>query len=240
MHDGLRLLIVEDEENIRRFVRISFEKSGMTVLEASTSKNALNILVTRKIDIIIVDLGLPDEDGKELIKKLRERLNEPILVLSARDNEEEKVSSLDIGADDYLSKPFGIPELQARIRALIRRTRFIAGTDGPARKVSFGEVDINIETGEVRRAGRLVHITPTEYRLLMALAREQGNVLTHYKLLTEVWGPTYAERTHYLRGYITQLRQKLELDPTQPCFILTEFLVGYKLVGATYSKGGLD
>ncbi len=188
-----RILIVEDEANIRRFVGIALEDEGFQVFEADSVKRALIHAASRQPDLVIVDLGLPDGDGKQLISELRGWLAVPILVLSARDREDEKVAALDAGADDYLVKPFGVPELLARIRAQLRR-HGQSGTAAATSKVAFGVIEVDLATHEVRREGLPVHLTPIEYRLLCALIRGQSRVLTHRQLLLEVWGLDYVDR----------------------------------------------
>jgi two-component system KDP operon response regulator KdpE len=225
-----RILIVEDDANIRRFVRIALADEGFDVYEAGTGKRALIEAASRQPDLVIVDLGLPDGDGKLLIAQFRSWSATPVLVLSARHQEEEKVAALDAGADDYLVKPFGIPELLARIRALLRR-RFQLGANLASSKVEFGDIVVDLSVHEVRKAGRIVHLTPIEFRLLAALIRGQGRVLTHRQLLLEVWGPDYIDRAHYLRVHMAKLRQKLETDAAQPRHLITELQVGYRLVG---------
>ena len=226
-----RVLIVEDEPDIRRFVRIALEKEGMNGLELSTAEEARLNAGTRKPDLMIIDLGLPDGDGKALIRELRNWVSAPIVVLSARDGEAEKVEALDAGADDYLTKPFGVPELLARVRAQLRRSCRVLNGEAASPAVKFGQVVVNLATREVARAGTPVHLTPNEFRLLAALIQGQGRVLTHRQLLLEVWGPGYAERSHYIRIYMAQLRQKLEEDPSQPVHLMTELQVGYRLSG---------
>jgi len=225
-----RILIVEDEANIRRFVGIALQDEGFQVFEADSVKRALIHASSRQPDLVIVDLGLPDGDGKQLISELRGWLAVPILVLSARDREEEKVAALDAGADDYLTKPFGVPELLARIRAQLRR-HGQTGTVAATSKVAFGEIEVDLATHEVWRQGLPVHLTPIEYRLLCAMIRGQSRVLTHRQLLLEVWGLDYVDRAHYLRVHVADLRQKLEADPAQPQYFITELQVGYRLVG---------
>ncbi|MGC5701345.1 response regulator [Pseudomonas sp. NFXW11] len=225
-----RILIVEDEANIRRFIGIALEDEGFQVFEADSVKRALIHAASRQPDLVIVDLGLPDGDGKQLISELRGWLAVPILVLSARDREEEKVAALDAGADDYLVKPFGVPELLARIRAQLRR-HGQSGAAATSSKVLFGGIEVDLATHEIRRDGQPVHLTPIEYRLLCALIRGQGRVLTHRQLLLEVWGLDYIDRAHYLRVHMAHLRQKLEADPAQPQHLITELQVGYRLVG---------
>ncbi|GHC54114.1 DNA-binding response regulator [Alcaligenes pakistanensis] len=226
-----QILIVEDEANIRRFVRIALEQEGMSVIEASTLAQARMDAATRRPDLMIVDLGLPDGDGKDLIRDLRSWVYSPILVLSAREREEEKVAALNAGADDYLVKPFGVPELLARIRALLRRSQLVPNVQAASSRVRFGGVSVDLASHEVARDGEVVHLTPIEFRLLTALIRGHGKVLTHQHLLHETWGAAYSDRPHYLRVYMMQLRQKLEQDAAQPKYLLTELQVGYRLAG---------
>lgn len=226
-----QILIVEDESNIRRFVRIALEQEGMSVIEASTLAQACMDAATRRPDLMIVDLGLPDGDGKDLIRDLRSWVYSPILVLSAREREEEKVAALNAGADDYLVKPFGVPELLARIRALLRRSQLVPNGQAASSRVRFGGVQVDLASHEVTRDGEAVHLTPIEFRLLTALIRGHGKVLTHQHLLHETWGAAYSDRPHYLRVYMMQLRQKLEEDAAQPKYLLTELQVGYRLAG---------
>lgn len=226
-----RVLIVEDETDIRRFVRLALEKEGMTVHETGSAEEARINVVSRQPDLVIVDLGLPDGDGKELIREMRGWVSAPILVLSAREQEAEKVEALDAGADDYLVKPFGVPELLARVRAQLRRAASLSSHATSSPLVGFGPVRVNLATHEVTQDGVAVHLTPNEFRLLTALIRGHGKVLTHRQLLLEVWGPGYAERAHYIRIYMAQLRQKLEADPSQPRHLITELQVGYRLSG---------
>jgi len=226
-----RILIVEDEADIRRFVRMALEKEGMSVFETATAEDARLNAGSRKPDLMIVDLGLPDGDGKMLIRDVRSWISAPIIVLSARDRETEKVEALDAGADDYLVKPFGVPELLARVRAQLRRTSAVSDGAKASPLVRFGQVAVNLATHEVTRDGKAVHLTPNEFRLLTALIRGHGKVLTHRQLLLDVWGPGYAERAHYIRIYMAQLRQKLEDDPSQPVHLITELQVGYRLSG---------
>jgi len=200
------------------------------VFEADSVKRALIHAASRQPDLVIVDLGLPDGDGKQLISELRGWLAVPILVLSARDREEEKVAALDAGADDYLTKPFGVPELLARIRAQLRR-HGQTGTAAATSKVAFGDIAVDLSTHEVWRQGQPVHLTPIEYRLLCAMLRGQSRVLKHRQLLLEVWGLDYIDRPHYLRVHMAHLRQKLEADPAQPQHFITELQVGYRLMG---------
>ncbi|HEY4252446.1 MAG TPA: response regulator, partial [Roseomonas sp.] len=225
------ILIVEDEADIRRFVRLALTREGIDVFEAKTAEQARIDAASRKPDLVVVDLGLPDEDGKALIREIRAWSAVPILVLSAREREAEKVAALDAGADDYLVKPFGVPELLARVRAQLRRANFTAAGNAPSPVARFGTVSVDLATHEVARGGEAVHLTPIEFRLLTALIRGQGRVLTHRQLLLEVWGPGYSDRPHYLRIYMAQLRQKLEDDPARPACLITELQVGYRLAG---------
>jgi two-component system KDP operon response regulator KdpE len=221
-------LVLEDEREIRQFVRASLEAQGWQVFEAGTVKQGLVEAGTRRPDLVIVDLGLPDGNGVDFIREIRTWCSVPIIVLSARTHESDKVAALDAGADDYITKPFGTAELLARTRANMRRAR-TGRTDADA-VFSFGDVDVDLTARIVRKAGVEVHLTPIEYRLLGVLIANAGRVLTHPYLLREVWGPTHSESTHYLRVYMGNLRQKLEADAAQPRFIVTETGVGYRLL----------
>lgn len=223
---GPVILIIEDEPQIRRFVRTAIEAENGTVFEAATGERGLIEAATRKPDLVIVDLGLPDRDGIDVVRDIRGWSGLPILILSARADERDKVAALDAGADDYLTKPFGIAELQARVRALLRRLRGLS--QSPV--VHFGEVEVDLTRRTVMYAGVPVHLTPIEYRLLTQLIANAGKVLTHRQLLREVWGPSHAEDTHYLRVYMTGLRRKLEADPARPQHLRTESGVGYRLL----------
>ena len=229
-------ILIEDEPQIRRFVRAALEAEGWQVHEADTAKRGLADAGTRKPDLLIVDLGLPDGDGMDLIRDVRGWSTVPILVLSARTDEADKIAALDAGADDYLTKPFGVGELLARVRANLRRQRAVgvdalAGATGETGHVfKFGDVEVNRQARIVRRAGAEVHLTPIEYRLLLTLMANAGRVMTHKQLLREVWGPSHSEQSHYLRVYMGHLRQKLENDPAQPRHLLTETAVGYRLL----------
>jgi two-component system KDP operon response regulator KdpE len=221
-------LLVEDEPQIRRFVRTALEEEGWQVHESSTLQRGLIDAGTRQPDLVILDLGLPDGDGIDFIKDVRRWSNVPIIVLSARVSEVEKIRALDAGADDYLTKPFGIGELQARVRATLRRQRQ-PGVDLSG-IVQFGDVKIDMQARLVTKADAVVHLTPTEFRLLNVLVNSAGKVVTNPQLLREVWGPSHGENGHYLRIYMRYLRQKLEDDPTQPKYLLTETAVGYRLM----------
>ena len=227
-------LIVEDEPQIRRFLRTALEAEGWQVHEAATHQRGLIEAGTRKPDLLVLDLGLPDGDGMDLIRDLRGWSAVPIIVLSARADESDKIAALDAGADDYLTKPFGVGELLARVRASLRRRRSAGAGAEPADPVfRFGEVEVDQRSRIVRRSGVEVHLTPIEYRLLSVLLANAGRVLTHRQLLREVWGPAHAEQSHYLRVYMGHLRQKLEADPAQPRHLLTETAVGYRLVSGS-------
>ena len=232
-------VVIEDEPQIRRFVRAALEGEGWQVHEADTLQRGLTEAGTRKPDLLILDLGLPDGNGIDLIRDVRGWSGVPIVVLSARSDEADKIAALDAGADDYLTKPFGVGELLARVRANVRRPRVAApdgaagsgGAAGDADAVfRFGEVEVDRAARLVRRGGAEVHLTPIEYRLLLVLVTHAGRVLTHRQLLREVWGPSHADQSHYLRIYMGHLRQKLEVDPAQPKHFLTETAVGYRLV----------
>ena len=220
------VLVVEDEQQIRRFVRAALEAEGCRVAEAQTMAQGLVDAGTRKPDLIILDLGLPDGDGTHFVQDLRAWSNLPVLVLSARSTEYDKIGVLDAGADDYLTKPFSVGELLARVRALLRRSK--AGGEIENSMQHFGEVEVDLARRQVTRRGAPVHLTPLEYRLLCVLLAIAGKVLTHRHLLRDVWGPSYVESSHYLRVYVGHLRQKLEDDPAQPRHFLTETGVGYR------------
>jgi two-component system, OmpR family, KDP operon response regulator KdpE len=221
-------LVLEDEREIRQFVRISLEAEGWQVVEASTVKQGLIEAGTRRPDLVIADLGLPDGDGVDFIREVRTWSAVPIIVLSARAHESDKVDALDAGADDFITKPFGVAELLARTRANLRRVR--AGQADTKSVFAFGDVEVDRSARVVRKRGVEVHLTPIEYRLLGMLIANAGRVLTHPHLLREVWGPSHSESTHYLRVYMGNLRQKLEDDSAQPRHIVTETGVGYRLL----------
>ena len=219
------IVLVEDEKDIRRFVRAALEAEGCRVFEAENGRQGLVEAGNRKPDLIVLDLGLPDLDGVEFIRDLRGWSEAPVLILSARTDENDKIVALDAGADDYLTKPFGVGELLARVRALLRR-QWKAGEGGPV--ISFGEIQADLSRRIVMRNGVPLHLTQIEYRLLGLLVANPNKVLTHRYLLREVWGPASVEHNHYLRVYVGHLRQKLEADPAQPRHILTETGVGYR------------
>jgi two-component system, OmpR family, KDP operon response regulator KdpE len=221
------ILVVEDEPEIRRFLRSALGAEGYRIVESPNGRRGTLDAGMHKPDLAIVDLGLPDFDGIEVIRRIREWSPMPILVLSARIQERSKIEALDAGADDYVTKPFGVGELLARVRVALRHaTRPANGSE----VLQLGSASIDFEKRRASRDGAQVHLTPIEFRLLASLAKHLGLVVTHRQLLTEVWGPTHAEHTHYLRVYMKQLREKLEADPVQPKHLLTETGVGYRLV----------
>jgi two-component system, OmpR family, KDP operon response regulator KdpE len=222
------ILLVEDEPEIRYFVRTSLGAEGYRVVEAETGERGAIEAGTQKPDLAIVDLGLPDIDGIEVIRRIRAWSPMPIVVLSARAREQAKVEALDAGADDYVTKPFGVGELLARVRVALRHAARAPSGD---ELLAFGDASVDLQKRQVRRAGAEVHLTPIEFRLLACLAQHMGMVVTHRQLLREVWGPSHIEHSHYLRIYMKQLRDKLEADPIQPKHLLTETGVGYRLVG---------
>ena len=225
-----RILVVDDEPQIQRFLHPSLVVSGYEVLTALTGHQALRSLAADRPDAVLLDLGLPDMDGKFVIEEIRRRSDIPIIVLSARDREAEKIAALDLGADDYLNKPFGIGELLASLRSMFRRRPSRAIEAGGT--YSVGPIEIDTASHQVKRGGVVVHLTPKEFELLALLMRHAGRVLTHRQLLTEVWGPAHGADTQYLRVFIGQLRQKLEADPAEPKLIITEPGIGYR--GATF------
>jgi two-component system KDP operon response regulator KdpE len=227
---GHLILVVEDEPQIRHFLRTTLTAEGYRVIEAATGQRGAIEAATHKPDLVIVDLGLPDLDGAEVVKQIRAWSALPILILSARSAEAEKVVALDAGADDYVTKPFGVGELTARIRVALRHAVHGSKQD-VAGVLSFGNIEVDLERRLVRADGKDVHLTPIEFRLLGCLAKHAGMVLTHRHLLREVWGPSYVDQAHYLRIYMKQLRHKLEPDPARPRYLLTETGVGYRLAG---------
>ena len=221
-------LLVEDEPQVRHFVRTALEAEGWRVFESDTIKLGLIDAGSRRPDLNILDLGLPDGDGIDFISRVRQWSPVPIIILSARTDEQDKIHGLDAGADDYLTKPFGLGELLARVRAALRRQHRPEGDAGSM--IEFGNVRIDLQARVVSRGEETVHLTPTEYRLLMVLINHAGRVVTNAQLLREVWGPAHAENGHYVRIYMGHLRQKLENDPTRPRHIVTEPAVGYRLL----------
>jgi two-component system, OmpR family, KDP operon response regulator KdpE len=223
-----KVLVVEDEAEIRRFIRLSLQAESLDVAEADGVQRGLIEAGTRRPDLVVLDLGLPDGDGIDFIRGLRTWSAIPIIVLSARTTESDKIAALDAGADDYLVKPFGTGELLARVRAQLRRhPRADAEVAGV---LEFGDVRIDLVRRTVERAGAALHLTPIEYRLLTHLASHPNRVLTHPQLLRAVWGPSHSEDTHYVRIYMGHLRAKLEADPSQPQHLVTELGVGYRFV----------
>ena len=222
--DGPRILIVDDEPQIRRFLRTALAAHGYRVDEADCGLEAIKNAPVVHPDLIILDLGLPDMDGKEVIERLREWAQTPILVLSVRERDEEKIAALDAGGDDYITKPFSIGELLARMRVAMRH---VPGTADPV--ITVGELTIDLARRWVTAAGERVKLTPIEYDILKTLASYSGRVITHRQLLKQVWGPQSQDETQYLRVYIRSLRRKIERDPTRPAYILTEPGVGYRL-----------
>jgi two-component system KDP operon response regulator KdpE len=220
------VLVVEDEPEIRRFLRSSLGADGYRVVEAESGDRGATDAGTHKPDLAIVDLGLPDIDGVEVIRRIRAWSPMPILVLSARAQERSKIEALDAGADDYVTKPFGVGELLARVRVALRH----AARPPSGKILSFSDVSVDFEKRHAVRCGSEVHLTPIEFRLLGCLAKHLGMVVTHRQLLREVWGPSHVEHTHYLRIYMKQLREKLEADPVRPRHLLTETGVGYRLL----------
>lgn len=221
------ILIVEDEKEIRRFIRLALEAEGCRVYDADTLQRGLIEAATRKPELIILDLGLPDGSGIDYIRDLRQWSSMPIIVLSARTDEQDKIEALDAGADDYLTKPFGIGELMARVRAALRHH---GRSQQETPLVCFGNVTVDLLNRLVSREGQELHLTPIEFRLLAILAANPGKVLTQRQLLTQVWGPNAVEHSHYLRIYMGHLRQKLEVDPARPRHLLTETAIGYRFM----------
>ena len=223
------LLMVEDDAQIRRFLRAALEAEGYRLQECETASEALAQASARQPDLILLDLGLPDRDGLDVIRGVRQSSPVPIVILSARGQEKDKITALDLGADDYVAKPFAVGELLARIRAALRRSAVFAANSAES-MVRFGNIEVDLENRVVRVDSEEVHLTPNEYKLLQVLLRHPGKVLTHRQLLHEVWGPNQTEQAHYLRVYIAQLRRKLEREPARPRYLFTEPGVGYRLV----------
>jgi len=223
-----RILIVEDDAHIRRLLRVAIERSGYAVTEAATAREALTAADIDKPEVVLLDLGLPDRDGLELIQLFRSRTGATVIVVSARGETAEKVAALDLGADDYLTKPFDTEELLARVRTALRHR--VAGETGQT-TVTAGDVDIDLERRRVRRAGEEVHLSPKEYDVLAELAKRPDRVIGHRQLLRTVWGPAHEDHVDYLRIVVRNLRQKLEADPARPRMITNEPGVGYRLTG---------
>jgi len=223
------IILIEDELQIRRFVSAALENENFQVYCAETGKQGLIEIGTRKPDAVILDLGLPDMDGLEVIKDTRNWSNVPIIILSARTQETEKVAALDAGADDFVTKPFGTPELLARLRAQLRRRAMLGEVSNQGAHV-FGNIVVDLSKRLVLKNSQTVHLTPIEFRLFTELVKNAGRVVTQRQLLKEVWGPSYVENEHYLRIYMSHLRQKLEDDPTQPEHFITEIGIGFRFI----------
>jgi two-component system KDP operon response regulator KdpE len=223
----ISVLIVEDEKEIRRFLRTALESEGLRVYDAETLQRGLIEAATRKPDLVILDLGLPDGDGIDFIRDYRQWSQTPVIVLSARSDEQDKIAALDAGADDFLGKPFGIGELQARLRVALRRHGGASQSD-PV--VSFSDITVDLAARRILRGAEEIHLTPIEFRLLGVLLNNPGKVLTQRQLLSQVWGPNAVEHSHYLRIYMGHLRQKLESDPARPRHLLTETGIGYRFM----------
>ncbi len=223
--DGLQVLVIDDEVQIRRFLRISLAGGGYHAHEAETGEAGILKAAQVRPDIIILDMGLPDMDGLDVLRRIREWTQTPIIILSVRDNDQDKVTALDAGADDYLTKPFSTDELMARIRVAVRH----AAPGEELQVFKTGDLQVDVTRRVVTIKGEQVKLTPTEYALLRLMIQHAGKVLTHRQILREVWGREYESETHYLRVYFAQLRQKLEADPTRPTIILTEPGIGYRL-----------
>ncbi len=224
---GPRVLLIEDEIEMRRFLKASLTAHGYRLVETATADEGLRQATAYNPEIILLDLGLPDLDGLTVLRRLREWTRAPVIILSARDQEEEKIAALDSGADDYLTKPFGTGELLARIRVAIRHVEHLAGDNEGA--VTVGELRLDLAHRQVFVGEAEVHLTPIEYKLFATLMKHAGKVLTHRQLLKDVWGPSHVDQMQYLRVYMAQLRQKLETDPARPRYLVTEPGVGYRL-----------
>jgi len=220
------VLVIEDEVQMRRFLRASLSNNGYQVYESETAADGLAQAASRNPDLVLLDLGLPDQDGLVVTERLREWARMPIIVISARGKEEDKIKALDVGADDYLTKPFGIGELLARIRVALRHS---ARSESGESQFTMGDVKVDLSRRQVLKAEQEVHLTPIEYKLLATLIKYEGRVITHRQLLREVWGLNSSEQTQYLRVYMAQLRHKLETNPSRPQFLTTEPGVGYRL-----------
>ncbi len=228
MEEQTKILIVEDEQEIRRFLRASLANHGYRLIECETGQRGLDLVADERPDLVLLDLGLPDADGLTIIRRLRGWSQVPVIVLSARGREADKVKALDEGADDYLTKPFSVVELQARIRVALRHAAHDHGE--PSEPVfTLGRLRVDMDRRQVFVNDKEVHLTPIEYRLLTTLIKHSGKVVTHRQLLKEVWGPESVFETHYLRVYMTHLRRKIEPDPAQPQFLLTDPGIGYRL-----------
>ena len=224
----IRVLVIEDEPQMQKYLAASLSNEGYRMLEAGTGKEGVALARMHNPDLVLLDLGLPDMDGMNVTRELRELSTKPIIVISARGQEEDKVRALDIGADDYLTKPFGTSELMARIRVALRHASR-SKEESTEPMLRNGELEIDLDKRRVVARGREVHLTPNEYKLFAHLMKHAGKVLTHRQLLKEVWGAAYASQTHYLRVYMVQLRHKLEADPARPKYLVTEPGIGYRL-----------
>jgi two-component system KDP operon response regulator KdpE len=228
MDPAVTILVIEDEPPIRRFLRATLSSHGYKPIESATAQEGLAQAATWVPDLIILDLGLPDLDGVEVARRLREWTTVPIIVLSVRDREQDKIAALDAGADDYLTKPFGVGELLARIRVALRHLAQLAPEPGDP-IFTAGDLQVDLSRRQVLVNGNEVHLTPIEYKLLTVLIRHAEKVMTHQQLLKEVWGPACTDATHYVRVYMGQLRHKLEADPARPRYLITEPGIGYRL-----------
>ncbi|MDC3958366.1 response regulator [Polyangium jinanense] len=222
------VLLVEDEPQMRRFMRATLTSHGYRLLEAGSAAEALMLASTHNPELLLLDLGLPDGDGIDLTRRIREWGRMPVIVISARGREDDKVAALDAGADDYLTKPFGVNELLARMRVALRHAH-AGGAQSAAQTIEIGDVEIDLVRREVKKGGQEVHLTPIEYKLLVLLAQNAGKVLTHQHILKEVWGPAYANQPHYVRVHMAELRKKIEANPARPKLLVTEPGVGYRL-----------
>jgi two-component system KDP operon response regulator KdpE len=222
------VLLVEDEAPMRKFIRASVTSHDYRLIEADRAGQVTALVTSHNPNLVLMDLGLPDGDGVDLTKSLREWSRVPIIVISARGREEDKVAALDAGADDYLTKPFGVNELLARMRVALRHTQGTSAMAAPS-AYEFGELHVDLSSRTVSLGGQELHLTPTEYRLLVLFAQNAGKLLTHRQILTEVWGPAYAHQTHNVRVHLAELRRKIEHDPSRPKLIVTEPGVGYRL-----------
>lgn len=224
---GALVLVVEDEPQMRRFIRASLTSHGYHIVETERADEVVRLMTSHNPELLLLDLGLPDGDGIDVTRELRVWSRVPIIVISARGREDDKVAALDAGADDYLTKPFGVNELLARMRVAQRHAQ---GASAPAaQRLDLGELCVDLARREVSRSGAEVHLTPIEYKLLVLLAQNAGKVLTHRQILKEVWGPAYAAHTHYVRVHMAELRKKIEADPSRPRLLVTEPGVGYRL-----------
>lgn len=225
-NNGFRILVIDDEPQIRRFLKVALTAHGFAMLEASLGRDGLNEAIMSKPDLIILDMGLPDMDGLEVLKQLREWSQVPVIILSVKEQENTKIMMLDAGAEDYVTKPFGMGELLARIRVALRH--HTKETEEPV--LQLGDLRIDRAKRTVQVDEHPVKLTPTEYDLLITLASNAGRVITNHQLLKQVWGPGYEQETHYLRVFIGQLRRKIEKDPSRPVHLITESGVGYRLI----------